>query len=153
MLPPDLIAAAFLLLRAIMQIVGAVPDDPRTVCVDRRMDSIIEGAVAASTAHDVPVGLLLTVGWVESHLGCAVHSGGSWGAPISPTNRHVAGGPSHAARALHSGFAACGSWSGAVGRFRSGLCRPTDRGHQHYVDVAMRVWQRSEAAVGTVVVR
>ncbi len=87
-------------------------------------DHIVQVATAAAAHHDVPVGVLLVVGLSESHLGEDHGEGGNWGAPISPTRRHTAGTPDHAARALASGFRHCHTWLGAVAWFRSGACRP-----------------------------
>lgn len=75
-----------------------------------------------------------------------------WGAPSSSRDRHTPGTPDDAARALATGYAVCGSWRGAITRFRSGLCnanwlnRPELRIEvTRYVDRVTRLSQRLEA--------
>lgn len=93
-------------------------------CIVARRDTIAASAEAAAVAHGVPVALLLSVAYLESHLGCSAHSGGCWGAPISRTRRGVAGGPDRAASALALGYRRCGGTDeGAVSSFRWGRCR------------------------------
>ncbi len=115
----------------------------------RRADEIAALANAASTAHHVPVGLLLATGWMESHLGCAAGSGGNWGAPRDIRHRNIAGTPDHAARALARSYVVCGSWSRAVGRFRSGLCAaPHNRDYvATTLSLAVNVYARARVAV------
>jgi hypothetical protein len=101
-------------------------------CIVARRDTIAASADAAAEAHHVPVALLLSVAYLESHLGCSAHSGGCWGAPISRTRRGVAGGADRAASALALGYRRCGNTpEGAVASFRWGLCRvpPGARGY------------------------
>ena len=93
-------------------------------CIVARRDTIAASADAAAEAHHVPVALLLSVAYLESHLGCSAHSGGCWGAPISRARRGVAGGADRAASALALGYRRCGGTpEGAVSSFRWGLCR------------------------------
>ena len=93
-------------------------------CIVARREAIASTATAAAEAHDIPVALLLSVAYLESHLGCSAHSGGCWGAPISRARRGVAGGPDRAASALALGYRRCGGTpEGAVASFRWGLCR------------------------------
>ena len=93
-------------------------------CIVARRDTIASTATAAAEAHGIPVALLLSVAYLESHLGCSAHSGGCWGAPISRARRGVAGGPDRAASALALGYRRCGGTpEGAVASFRWGLCR------------------------------
>ena len=93
-------------------------------CIVARHDTIAASATAAAEAHDIPVALLLSVAYLESHLGCSAHSGGCWGAPISRARRGVAGGPDRAASAIALGYRRCGGTpEGAVTSFRWGLCR------------------------------
>ena len=87
-----------------------------------READVVADAETAVMATGVPAGLLLVVGVLESHLGCDPASGGSWGAPIDPQHRRTAGTPTHTARALATSFRVCGSWVGALHRFRCGLC-------------------------------
>ena len=93
-------------------------------CIVARREAIASTATAAAEAHSIPVALLLSVAYLESHLGCSAHSGGCWGAPISRARRGVAGGPDRAASALALGYRRCGGTpEGAVSSFRWGLCR------------------------------
>ena len=93
-------------------------------CIVARREAIASTATAAAEAHGVPVALLLSVAYLESHLGCSRGSGGCWGAPISRARRGVAGGPDRAASALALGYRRCGGTpEGAVSSFRWGLCR------------------------------
>ena len=93
-------------------------------CIVARRETIAASAEAAAAAHGVPVALLLSVAYLESHLGCSRGSGGCWGAPISRARRGVAGGPDRAASALALGYRRCGGTpEGAVSSFRWGLCR------------------------------
>ena len=93
-------------------------------CILARRETIAASADAAAEAHGVPVALLLSVAYLESHLGCSRGSGGCWGAPISRARRGVAGGPASAASALALGYRRCGGTpEGAVASFRWGLCR------------------------------
>jgi len=93
-------------------------------CILARRETIAASADAAAAAHGVPVALLLSVAYLESHLGCSRGSGGCWGAPISRARRGVAGGPASAASALALGYRRCGGTpEGAVASFRWGLCR------------------------------
>jgi hypothetical protein len=117
------------------------PTSPSRPCIEARAAQITADAGAAARRYGVPPALLLAVGFVETHLGCDRASGGCWGAPISPERRGTAGTVDHAARALASGYAACGSWPGAVCRFRCGLCRCPLR-HERYQRVALALAAR-----------
>jgi hypothetical protein len=101
-------------------------------CIIAHQAMIAASADAAAEAHHIPVALLLSVAYLESHLGCSRGSGGCWGAPISRTRRGVAGGADRAASALALGYRRCGGTpEGAVASFRWGLCRvpPGARGY------------------------
>ena len=113
---------------------------PYAACLTARTERVIADADAASREHGVPVALLLSVGYAESHLGCARGSGGCWGAPVSRTARHTAGRASHAASALALGHRRCGTWMGALAHFRGGRCV----GHAGYVARVGGLWQRVE---------
>lgn len=95
---------------------------PHRACLAAHVDEIVRRAERAQAAHGVPPGVLLAVGFLESHLGCAPGSGGNWGAPVSPAHRHTAGTSDHAARSLATGYRVCGTWAGSVGWFRCGRC-------------------------------
>lgn len=97
------------------------PRAPYRACLERRAPAI---ASQVAAAHGVPPSLLVAVGWHESHLGCAPRSGGCWGAPVSRSRRGTAGGVSEAASSLATGYRVCGTWAGAVARFRGGQCAP-----------------------------
>jgi hypothetical protein len=121
---------------------------PQSACIESRRDVIIAAAEAGERDHGVPPVILLVIGFAESHLGCDVGEGGGWGAPISRTRRHTAGTPDHAARALARSYEVCGTWLGAVSRFRCGLCRcPRLRGYDP--TDAMRLVDRVSTRAGT----
>lgn len=96
---------------------------PMRSCLANHQDRIAAQAQEGSDQNGVPAGILLTVGFLESHLGCHPRSGGCWGAPIDPTHRLTAGTHHHAAVALATSYRVCGTWEGAISRFRCGLCR------------------------------
>lgn len=107
-------------------IVGLLATHPHLAhraCIERRASQIAADADAAATRYGVPVAVLLSVAVLESHLGCAPHSGGCWGAPISRTRRQTAGRADHAASALALGYRRCRTDEGAVSHFRWGVCR------------------------------
>lgn len=83
-------------------------------------------------AHQVypnmPTEVFIAVGFMETHLGCDAVGNGNWGAPISSTQRHIAGTPMQAATVLWRSYEVCGSWDGATRRFRTGLCGNTSVG-------------------------
>lgn len=106
-------------------------------CIARRREEIIADADAASREHGVPVRLLLAVGLMESHWGCAPASGGCWGAPRDRDHRHSAGRASHAASALALGHRRCRTWRGAVSHFRCGMC--VCQGRERYVTNVLRI--------------
>lgn len=98
------------------------PHSPAQSCIDRRHDEIVEMATRSSTAYQVPVALLLVVGFNETHLGCDAGEGGGWGAPIDAEHRQTAGTSDSAASALALGHRECRTWLGAVSHFRCGRC-------------------------------
>lgn len=120
-------------LAAILSLLG--PHVLHGACIARRREEIAADADAASREHGVPVRLLLAVGLLESHWGCAPASGGCWGAPRDRDHRHSAGRASHAASALALGHRRCATWRGAVAHFRGGRCT----GHDRYVATALRI--------------
>lgn len=109
-----------------LAVLFAFPQTPARQCLINRRE-IVVGAIESSmrTYPEMPPQLFVAVGFLETHLGCARGEGGNWGAPISPTRRHVAGTPMHAARALWRSYEVCGDWEAATRRFRTGLCRNT----------------------------
>ena len=117
-------------------------------CIVARRDTIAATAAAAAEAHGVPVALLLSVAYLESHLGCSRGSGGCWGAPISRARRGVAGGPDRAASALALGYRRCGGTpEGAVSSFRWGLCRVPPGAHGYGPADVLRLAARVAARV------
>ena len=117
-------------------------------CIVARRDTIAASATAAAEAHGVPVALLLSVAYLESHLGCSAHSGGCWGAPISRARRGVAGGADRAASALALGYRRCGNTDeGAVSSFRWGLCRVPPGAHGYGPADVLRLAARVAARV------
>lgn len=125
-------------------LIALYPRSPSRPCIEARAAQIVADATAAAQRHGVPPALLLAVGFVETHLGCDRGSGGCWGAPIDPQHRGTAGTVDHAARALASSHAACGSWGAAVCRFRCGLCRCPAQ-HERYHRVALGLAARLSA--------
>lgn len=119
---------------ALLALLALYPRSPAAECVRARLPRLAAAADSAAREHGVPVALLVAVAWHESHLGCHPASGGCWGAPVSPQHRLTAGGAMHAARALATGRARCGTWEGAVRRFRGGACT----GHDGYAARVLR---------------
>ena len=117
MTPTDLAAH---LLTALLAVLPPIPMRGR---VEARREMIVAVAAAGQETYGVPPALVLAVGFLESRWGTDARSGGSWGTPIDMQHRNVAGPPAGAARALASSFRVCGSWFGAVSRFRCGRCR------------------------------
>ena len=107
---------------AILALLSILPHSPAEPGIRSRLTEIATTAADASRAHDVPLPVLLSVGWHESWLGVHPQSGGCWGAPRDFRHRGLAGTADDAARVLANGRRACGSWPGAVGWFRSGRC-------------------------------
>jgi len=134
--------AAFLL----TVLLGLFPHHRYPACVARRAPQIAAHAESAYADHGVPPAVMLVVGLYESHWGCHPASGGCWGAPVDVRHRFTAGTPGHAARALARSYAVCGTWRGAVSRFRSGLCRPWQVAHRAYVRNVMALVARLEKA-------
>jgi hypothetical protein len=126
-------------------LLGMLPHLRHARCVEAHRADIVARADAAHETHGVPPAVLLVVGLLESHWGCNPRSGGCWGAPASRRHRFVAGTSDHAAAALARSYRVCGTWRGAVGRFRSGLCRPWQAEHRAYVAQAMGLVARLEA--------
>ena len=117
-------------------------------CIVARRETIAASADAAAAAHGVPVALLLSVAYLESHLGCSRGSGGCWGAPISRTRRGVAGGADRAASALALGYRRCGGTpEGAVASFRWGRCRVPSGAHGYGPADVLRLAARVAARV------
>jgi len=117
-------------------------------CILARREAIAASAEAAAAAHHVPVALLLSVAYLESHLGCSRGSGGCWGAPISRTRRGVAGGADRAASALALGYRRCGGTDeGAVASFRWGRCRVPPGAHGYGPADVLRLAARVAARV------
>lgn len=140
---------AQLLLTALLQLFPYMSHNNRA-CIVRNFDSIAEVAEAAERDNGVPAAIMLSVGFLETHLGCDRNEGGNWGAPISPTRRHVAGAPRQAAVALQHGFERCGSWVGAISRFRSGRCR-IPRSMASYPRTALSIMNRISTNAGVAI--
>lgn len=122
-------------------------------CIRARATEIAQALEEAEREHGVPPSLMLAVGLLETHCGCAWGENGGWGAPVSPRRRHTAGTHLHAARALRRSREVCGSWEGAVSRFRWGLCRPP-AGRRGYrpaavLELARRLEERARGLVGS----
>jgi hypothetical protein len=114
---------------------------PARHCIERRFDEITTAAGDASDRFGVPPALLLSVGFHETWLGC--HGERDWGAPVDRRHRHTAGTPADAAASLAIGLRVCGTWNGAITRFRSGLCSvPPGDPRRDYVRSVLRLQRR-----------
>jgi hypothetical protein len=131
---------AKLLLTALLEIFPYMSGNNRA-CIQANFNQIAAAAERGETLYGVPRAIMLSVGFHETHLGCDINEGGNWGAPISRTRRHTAGTPDHAAHALRMSYNVCGTWYGAVSRFRGGLCRPSAN-HALYTNRVLRLMQR-----------
>ena len=108
------------------------PQTPARQCIVARHQQIESVLVASHIRYpDMPMEMIATIGFLETHLGCARGQGGNWGAPISPQHRHVAGTPMQAAVALWRSYEVCHNWEGAARRFRTGLCEATPIGTRY----------------------
>jgi hypothetical protein len=112
-------------------------------CVEARRDRIVQ-QLTETTAAGVPAPLMASVAFMETHLGCDRNEGGNWGAPIDRLHRHTAGTHLDAARALLTGVHRCGTWDGAVMRFRSGMCRTQQPYAVRYVRLVNQLVRRIE---------
>jgi hypothetical protein len=112
---------AQLILSAILAIFPYMSGNNRA-CIVQRQERIVQHATEGRTNHNVPELVMMAVGFSETHLGCDINEGGNWGAPISRHRRHTAGTPGQAAAVLRRSYEVCGNWSGAISRFRCGLC-------------------------------
>lgn len=103
------------------------PSYPARNCIIERRENI-EGVLntARETYPEMPMEMLASIGFLETHLGC--YGGGGWGAPLSRTQRNLPGTPIRAAGILWRSFQVCGNWEGAARRFRTGICTHTTIG-------------------------
>ncbi len=133
---PALVGA---LLSAMIAVLPPIPQ-PQRDRIQLQKDAIVAMATASSARYGVPPSVLLVVGFMETHLGTDDGEGGGWGAPIDAQHPNKAGTSDDAAKILGRGRKRCGSWQGAVSRFRSGQCvAPTFA--KSYVRSAMRLIQ------------
>lgn len=134
------------IITAILAIFPYMSGDNRQCIINNRTQ--IEHVLIESQQRfpNMPIEILATIGFMETHLGCDRGENGNWGAPISPTQRHVAGTPMHAAVALWHGYQTCGTWQGATRRFRTGLCVPNPISTR-YERTAMQVVNRIRSYV------
>ena len=128
----------------IVALLSAYPHLAHRACVVARASQIAADADSAAARYAVPVGVLLAVAVLESHLGCAPRSGGCWGAPVSRTRRQTAGRADHAASALALGLRRCHSDEGAVSHFRWGVCHRAAHAGYGPEDV----WRLAERVAG-----
>ena len=105
------------------------PHSPARSCIIERREYIAQTLEASRTSYpEMPIEMIATIGFMETHLGCDRGEGGNWGAPVSAQQRHVAGTPLQAARVLWRSYEVCHTWEGAARRFRTGLCHATATG-------------------------
>ena len=116
---------------AILAMFPAMSGNNRECIIARR--TRIENHITAAQRQfpEMPSEVFASIGFIESHFGCNPRSGGSWGVPISPSRRNIAGTPLQAASVLWHSYQACHTWDGAARRFRTGLCRPTTVGTRY----------------------
>lgn len=113
-------------------------------CIENHQDRILQQVHEATDAPliegvpSIPPEVLMVVGFVETHLGCDAGEGGNWGAPIDAEHRHTAGTHMHAAYSLARGYQRCGSWDGAIMRFRTGLCNPRHSPNPEVTTIGLR---------------
>lgn len=98
-------------------------------CIESQQARIVQQLREVSQPHEPgapvpPTELTAAVAFAETHLGCDVNEGGNWGAPVDSRHRHTAGTHLSAVRVLSRSYQVCGSWDGAILRFRTGLCNP-----------------------------
>lgn len=98
-------------------------------CIETQQSRIVQQLREVSRPYEPgapvpPVELTAAVAFAETHLGCDLHEGGNWGAPIDAQHRHTAGTHMNAVRVLSQSYRVCGGWDGAILRFRTGLCDP-----------------------------
>ena len=137
-----------LLFAALLALLPHVPQ-PMRGCMQRRHGHISEQIARASAVHGVPPAVLMVVGLLESHFGCAPGSGGCWGAPVDRRHRSTAGTPNQAAIALATSFRVCRNWRGAIARFRCGLCQcPMRSGRGYTPGYAVRLVERVHQRAG-----
>jgi hypothetical protein len=110
---------AALLLSALLSL---VPSFSRTPAILAARDGIVETAAIAEKYTDVPPGILLVVGMLESRWGTDRRSGGSWGAARDRRHRNIAGTPMQSARILRRGARLCGDYNASLVFFRTGRC-------------------------------
>lgn len=127
------------------------PNTPSRACLMAHQANIEADITRSSATYSVPAGLLVSVAFNETHLGCDRGSGGCWGAPIDAQHRHTAGNSDSAARVLRTGYDRChNSWRGAVSRFRCGLCACPEQyaGYvNHVLSLSRRLYTQAGRAV------
>jgi hypothetical protein len=139
---PEAVVAAILLLFPYMS-------GNNRSCVVRRQEAIVT-QLREAEEMGVPAEVIGAVGFYETHWGCDAHEGGNWGAPIDASHRHTAGTHIHAARSLLAGFGRCGSWDGAISRFRTGRCHPDAVGARYLANVRTLIRRMESVAAGPV---
>lgn len=133
-------------LAVVLAILGLFPymsGNNRQCVVDRQVR--IAEQLEETVRMGVPVLVMAAVAFQETHLGCDRGEGGGWGAPIDRFHRHTAGTHVQAAQSLVNGMGACGSWEGAVIRFRTGACAPRGGPGPAYGRAVMNLAGRIEA--------
>ena len=133
-------------LAVVLAILGIYPHmngNNRQCIVDRQVR--IAEQLEETVRMGVPVLVMAAVAFKETHFGCDRNEGGGWGAPIDRFHRHTAGTHVQAAQSLINGRAACGSWEGAVLRFRTGACAPRRGPGPAYLREVLRLEGRIES--------
>ena len=82
-----------LLFAALLALMPRVPQ-PMRGCIARHRGLIVHEVAQGAETHGVPPAVLLVVGMLESHYGCAPHSGGWRGGRNVCSSREAAAGMS-----------------------------------------------------------
>ncbi len=138
------------LLSALLTLVGADHARARLRCIERRRPAIVAQAAAVAASRGVPPGVLLVVGYLESHYGCDPASGGSWGSPVDREHRLTAGTADHTGRDLQTSRARFSCWLEALSRYRCGrrVCPLPMRQGGYSPGFAIGLVERVYAAAG-----
>lgn len=138
------------LLTALLTLVHAERAPDRLRCIERRRPAIVAQVAAVAASRGVPPGVLLVVGYLESHYGCDPASGGSWGSPVDRNHRLTAGTADHTGRDLQTSRGMFGSWLEALSRYRCGrrVCPLPMRGNGYSPGFAVGLVEGIYAAAG-----
>ncbi len=109
-------------IKLLFALLAVCPHCPREAAIRRAAEHIAETADDAEESYGVPAGILVTIAFLETHIGTDAGEGGGWGAPTDARHRNVAGTAFNSAHILATGFATCHTWFRAITYYRSGHC-------------------------------